>query len=407
MTRLLLSFAVVLSVTTGGSAADWPQFLGPHRDGHSSETQLNWNWPPTGPKVLWTFNAGSGWAGPAVAGGRLIFFHRVGDEEIVVCLDAATGKQQWKHAYATNYQDDFGFDNGPRATPTIAGNTVYTLGAAGELTAWELATGKKIWARNLLNDYKASKGFFGVACSPLVVDGQVLVNVGAKGAGIVAFDTATGKELWKSTDDGASYSSPTTATLDGQTVAVFYTRRGLRVLHPATGRSLYDIEWKPRDVNSVQAATPLVWNDEIFLSASYATGALLVRAKNGELTEIWSNDKSLSSQYTTAVRVGQYLYGTDGRSDYGNAQMRCVEWKTGKVRWSEAKYGVASVIAVDGGLLALTEHGDLVRFEASPDSYQERARATILGKPTRAMPALADGRLFARDGKKLIAVSLK
>ncbi|MCS6865017.1 MAG: PQQ-binding-like beta-propeller repeat protein [Gemmataceae bacterium] len=407
MARLLLSLSVVLAGTGGGLAADWPQFLGPHRDGHSPETQLNWNWPPTGPKVLWTFNAGSGWAGPVVAGQRLIFFHRLGDEEIVVCLDPATGQEQWKHRSATNYQDDFGFDNGPRATPTIAGNTVYTLGAAGELTALELTTGKKIWARNLLKDYQASKGFFGVACSPLVVDGKVLVNVGAKGAGIVAFDAASGQEVWKSTDDGASYSSPTTAQLDGQQVAVFYTRRGLRVVNPANGRSLYDIEWKPRDTNSVQAATPLVWNDEIFLSASYGTGALLVRCRKGELTEVWSNNQSLSSQYTTAVRVGEYLYGTDGRSDFGTGQMRCVAWKTGQVKWRETKYGVASVIAVDGGIVALTENGDLVRFDASPDGYKERARATILGKPTRAMPALAEGRLFARDAKKLIAVSLK
>jgi hypothetical protein len=157
----------------------------------------------------------------------------------------------------------------------------------------------------------------------------------------------------------------------------------------------------------VQAATPLVWKDEIFLTVSYATGAVLLRAKKGELEEVWSGDKSLSSQYNTPVRVGDYLYGTDGRSDFGNGQMRCVEWKTGAVKWAEKSFGVASVIAVDGGILALTEAGDLVRFDASPDGYKERARATILGKKQRAAPALADGRLFARDGKTLVCVSLK
>jgi outer membrane protein assembly factor BamB len=157
----------------------------------------------------------------------------------------------------------------------------------------------------------------------------------------------------------------------------------------------------------VQAATPLVWKGEIFLTVSYATGGVLLKAKGGTVDEIWSNDKSLSSQYTTPVRVGDYLYGTHGRSDVGNAQMRCVEWKTGAVTWTEANYGVASVIAVDGGLLALTEAGDLVRFDASPESYKERARAAILKKPTRAAPALANGLLFARDGKTLVCVSLK
>jgi outer membrane protein assembly factor BamB len=407
MLRFILSFTLTLALTLSAEAADWPQLLGPGRDGHSAETKLNWNWPKEGPKLLWKLDAGAGWAGPVVAGERLIFFHRVGDDEIVLCLDPATGKEKWQHKYPTKYTDDFNFDNGPRATPTIAGDKVFTLGANGDLTAVELATGKAIWHHNLLQDYKASKGFFGAACSPLVMGDKVLVNVGGRGAGVVCFDAANGKELWKSTDDGPSYSSPTAAELDGKPVAVFFTRVGLRVLDPASGKSLYDFPFKPRIEASVQAATPLVWKDEIFLTASYATGAVLLSAKKGELNELWSGDKSLSSQYTTPVRVGDYLYGTDGRSDFGNGQMRCVEWKTGAVKWAEKNFGVASVIAVDGGLLALTEAGDLVRFDASPDGYKERARATILTKPQRAAPALADGRFFARDGKTLVCVSLK
>jgi outer membrane protein assembly factor BamB len=356
---------------------------------------------------VWSAAVGTGWAGPVVAGDRLVVFHRVGDEELVQCLDPATGKEKWKHAYRTKYTDDFNFDNGPRATPTIAGDTVFTLGANGDLCATALASGKERWRKNLLDDYKASKGFFGAACSPLVTGDKVLVNVGGRGAGVVAFAAADGKELWKSTDDGPSYSSPAAAELDGKPAAVFLTRAGLRVLDPATGKSLYDYPWRPRIEASVQAATPLVWKDEIFLTVSYSTGAVLLSARKGELTELWANDKSLSSQYTTPVRVGDYLYGTNGRSDTGIAQMRCVEWKTGAVKWSADRFGVASVIAVDGGVLALTEDGDLVRFDASPDGYTERARGAVLTKPVRALPALADGRLFARDGKRLVCVSLK
>jgi outer membrane protein assembly factor BamB len=407
MLRLALPLALALALTRPAAGGDWPQLLGPARDGHSAETGLNWKWPKDGPKVLWKLDAGAGWAGPVVAGERLIFFQRVGDEEVVLCLDPATGKERWKHGYPTKYRDDFNFDDGPRATPTVAGAKVFTLGANGDLTALELASGKALWHRNLLEEYKAGKGFFGAACSPLVTGDRVLVNVGGKNAGVVAFDAATGKELWKSTSDGASYSSPTAAELDGQKVAVFLTRAGLRVLDPATGKSLYDFAWKPRIEASVQAATPLVWKDEIFLTVSYATGAVLLKAKKGELEEVWSGDKSLSSQYNTPVRVGEYLYGTHGRSDVGTAAMRCVEWKSGAVKWSEANFGVASVIAVDGGILALTEGGDLVRSDASPDGYKERARASILTKPVRAAPALANGRLFARDGKQLVCVSLK
>ena len=233
------------------------------------------------------------------------------------------------------------------------------------------------------------------------------MNVGAKGAGVVAFDTATGKELWKSTDDGGSYSSPVAAEIDGKLAAVFLTRFGLRVLDPATGRVRHELPFRPRLNESVQAATPLVWKDQIFLTVSYSTGAALMNAKGAELEEVWANDKSLSSQYSTPVRVGDYLYGVHGRADVGTAILRCVEWKTGAVKWSEANFGVASLIAVDGGLVALTEAGELVRFDAAPEGYKERGRAAILTKPTRAAPALADGRLFARDGTKLVCVKLK
>lgn len=407
MFRACLVLSLALARPLLVSANDWPQLLGPNRDGHSAETKLNWQWPQDGPPLLWKKDIGTGWAGPTIADGRLILFHRIGDDEIVAALDPASGKEIWTAKYPTRYRDDFDFDNGPRATPTVAGGTVFTLGANGDLHAWELATGKKLWSRNILADYKVPKGFFGVACSPLVIDKKLLVNVGGKGAGVVAFDPTTGQELWKATDDAASYSSPTAASIDGKLAAVFLTRFGLRVFDPTDGKVLYELPWRPRINESVQAATPLVWKDEVFLSVSYSTGAVVAKARAGELTELWANDKTLSSQYNTPVRVGEFIYGVHGRADVGTAQLRCVEWKTGTVKWSQPNFGVASLLAVDGGLLALTEAGDLVRFDATPDGYKERGRASILGKPTRAAPALADGRLYARDSSKLVCVGLK
>lgn len=404
--RLLAALALSL-LALPLTAADWPQFLGPTRDGQSPETKLNWDWPKDGPPVAWKKDVGTGWAGPVVAGGKVLLFHRVEDDEVLVAFDPATGKEVWMSKYATKYRDDFNFDNGPRATPLVSDGKVFTLGANGDLRAWELATGKALWDRNLLADYQGNKGFFGVACSPIVVGGKLLLNVGAKGAGIVAFDPANGKELWKATDDGASYSSPTSAEIDGKPVAVFLTRAGLQVLDPSDGKVRYSHPWRPRINESVNAATPLVWKDDIFITVSYSTGGAMLKAKGGELTEVWVNDKSLSCQYNTPVRVGDHLYGLHGRSDVGTAQLRCVEWKTGAVKWSEARFGVAVLVAVDGGLLALTESGDLVRFDASPDGYKERARFKLLGDKTRAAPALSDGRLYARDGNKLVCVKLR
>jgi len=402
---LTVCFTLALTLTLG--AADWPQLLGPTRDGHSTETRLNWAWPKDGPPIAWKLDVGTGWASPVVADGKVLLFHRVEDNEILVALDPATGKEKWTSKYVTKYRDDFNFDNGPRSTPCVNDGKVFTLGANGDLNAWELETGKLLWGRNIREEYKAVKGYFGVAPSPLIVGGKLVLNVGGKGAGVVALDPATGKELWKATDDLASYSSPTAAEIDGKVAAVFLTRFGLRVFEAATGKLMYEFEFKPRINESVQAATPLVWKDEIFLTASYATGAALVRVKGGELTEVWMNDKSLSSQYNTPVRVGDYLYGVHGRADVGTAQLRCIEWKTGAVKWSEEKFGVASLIAVDGGLVSLNEAGILVRFDASPDGYKERARAKILEKPTRATAVLANGLLFARDGTKLVCVNLK
>lgn len=405
MTRTL-AVGLTLALALTLRAADWPQFLGPTRDGQSPETKLNWDWPKDGPPVAWKIDVGSGWASPVVADGKVLLFHRVEDDEVLVALDPVTGKEKWAAKYATKYRDDFGFDNGPRATPCVHDGKVFTLGANGNLHAFDLATGKVLWARDVREEYKTVKGFFGIACSPLVVGGNLVLNVGGKGAGVVALDPATGKEKWKATDDAASYSSPTAAEIDGKAAAVFVTRFGLRVFDAATGKVLHEFAFRPRVNESVQAATPLVWKDEIFLTASYATGAALVRVKCGETTDLWANDKTLSSQYNTPVRVGDYLYGVHGRSDIGTAQLRCVEWKTGAVKWSEANFGVASLIAVDGGVLALTETGDLVRFDASPDGYKERGRVALLSKPTRATAALADGRLYARDGTKLVCVKL-
>ena len=388
-------------------AADWPQFHGPGRDNQSTETGLNWDWPKDGPPIAWKIEVGQGWAGPVVAGGRVILFHRVENDEVIACLDPVTGKEKWKFAYRTRYRDDFGFDEGPRSTPAIAGDKLFTLGANGDLHGLELATGKKLWSRSLLADYDAGKGFFGIATSPLVVGGKLLVNVGGRGAGIVAFDPTTGKELWKANNDAASYSSPTVAEIDGKTLALFLTREGLVMLDPNTGKIGYTFPWRPRLNESVNAATPLVWKNDIFITVSYGTGAVLLRPKGAELEELWSGDKSMSCQFNTPVRVGEYLYGAHGRVDARNVDMRCVEWKTGAVKWSQPKFGSTSVIAVDGGLIGMTEAGDLVRFEASPEIFKEKARAAILGSPMRAAPALADGRFYARDGKHLVCVKLK
>ncbi|MCZ2343432.1 MAG: PQQ-like beta-propeller repeat protein [Bacteroidales bacterium] len=400
--RLLLTLCALSAV-----AADWPGILGPNRDGHSSETGLNWNWPAAGPPQLWKKAIGAGFAGVSVAGGSVFLFHRIDDQEVLAALDPLTGQEKWTSSAPTQYRDDFNFDPGPRCVPVVADGRVFALGANGDLHAVEAKTGRKLWHRNIRSDYRAPKGYFGVGSTPIVVGERLLVNVGGKGAGIVAFAVATGKELWKATDDPGSYSAPTLAEISGKSRAIFLTRTGLVGLDPATGQVAFTHYFRSRLDASVNGATPLVWKGNVFLTSSYGVGAALFDVTGAEPEAIWENDRSIASQYNTPVRVGDYLYGTDGRADLGVARLRCVEWKTGTVKWTRENYGVAALIAVDGGILAVNENGELIRFDADPERYTERGRAAILRKPTRAIPALSDGLLFCRDEKDLVCVDLR
>src|SRR5258708_356788 len=204
--RTFLIVVAVLSI-----AADWLQYQGPNRDNTSPETGLARAWPKDGPKVVWKKDAGSGWAGPAVAAEIAILFYRVGDDEVVECVDAATGKEKWKQTYRARYVDDFSKDNGPRSTPAIVGDKVFTLGADGDLSAFDLEKGKRHWQRNINKDYNVQKGYFGVGTSPLVVAGTLIIHVGGKEAGVVAFDPANGKEIWKAAEAGVNSWRPVVA----------------------------------------------------------------------------------------------------------------------------------------------------------------------------------------------------
>jgi len=388
------------------AGADWPQFLGPTRNGISTETGLLQTWSQKGPPVLWEREVGEGFSGPVVAGERLILFHRLDGDEVVECLDPATGKPRWKFGYACAYRDPLRKGNGPRSTPLIAGAQVWTVGASGILTCLELPTGKKVWQRNLAEDYQLRPNYFGVGTSPLVEGDLLVLNVGARDAGIVAFNKDTGKEIWKATDHDASYASAVAATIAGERHLIFFTREGLVSLDPANGAVRFSKRWRAKINESVNAASPVVVDDQIFLTACYSTGAVLLRVTKDGPKEEWRNDESLSCHYPTPVYREGSLYGFDGRQEEG-ARLRCIDWKTGKVHWSKDGFGCGSLIVAEGNLIVLSEDGDLVLVEATPAAYREKARASVLTGPCRSQIALANGRLFARDNKNLKCWNLK
>lgn len=386
---------------------DWPQFLGPARDGVYRGDDVAPSWGKSGPPVIWQRDVGQGFSGPVVAGGRLVLFHRIGDREVLDCLDAKTGEPIWRSDGPASYDDDFGFDEGPRATPTVAERKVYTFGAQGMLTCRDLASGEPVWSVDTAETFGAPKGFFGMACSPLVEGDAVIVNVGGRdGAGIVAFDRNTGDVLWKATDDEASYSSPVAATVGGKRRVFVVTGNGLVTLDPAGGRIAARFPWRPPVRTSVTAATPLVVGDKVFLSASYGAGAVLLKIADGRLDPLWSGDESLSNHYATSVHHDGFLYGFHGRQEQGPS-LRCVELASGKVRWEEEGFGAGSVLIAGDKLLALTEKGQLVCAPATPEGFKPTARAQVLPFECRAYPALSAGRLYARSPKKLACVDLR
>jgi outer membrane protein assembly factor BamB len=388
-------------------AGDWPQFLGPNRDGVAADPVAG-TFPAGGPKVVWSAKVGQGFSGPVVAGGSVVIFHRVGNDAVVRCLDAATGTEKWASKYPTDYRDDFGFDEGPRATPAISGGRVYTFGAEGMLACWNLADGAKAWSVDTRAQFHADKGFFGVACSPLVEGDLVVLNVGGKGgAGVVAFDRGDGRVRWKATGDEAGYASPVAATLGGRRYVLSFNRAGLAGIDPPTGAVKFSFPWRSRSHASVNAATPLVVGDDVFLSASYGTGAVLLHVgADGKPGEVWSGDESLSNHYATSVYRDGMLYGFDGRQEM-TPRLRCVEWKTGKVRWTQEDFGAGTLMRAGDRLVILTEKGELVIAPATPEGFRPVARARVLKSTCRAHAALAGGMLYARDQETLLCVDLR
>ncbi|MDA1185141.1 MAG: PQQ-like beta-propeller repeat protein [Acidobacteria bacterium] len=387
-------------------AEDWPQFLGPSRDGVYRGPALAEEWDGRGPAVVWRIPVGAGFSGPAVAQGHVILFHRLGDEEVVQAIDPRTGESQWRYAYPTSYRDDFGFDEGPRAVPVVAEGIVYTFGAQGQLHAIDLDKGTRIWSVDTMRRFGTPKGFFGAAGSPLVEGGRVMANVGGQQGGIAAFDARTGEVLWTATRDGASYSSAAVATIAGDRQAIFLTREGLVGLEPATGDVLFERPWRARTASSVNVATPLVIGDLIFVSAEYGPGAGVFRLDGATLAELWASNEVLTNHYATSVHRDGVLYGFHGRQEFGPS-LRAVDLRTGRVRWNVDQFRGGTVTLAGDRLLILRERGELVLADASPEAYRPLASAQILTGTVRAYPALSDGYLFARNDDTLICLDLR
>ncbi len=394
---------LTLALTPALLAADWPQFLGPNRDSHSPEKVPAWKDPP---KVLWRQPVGEGHSSPVVAGGVAYAFYqpRGRDADALAAFDAKTGERKWERSYD---RDKFTppYGSGPRGTPAVDGGKVYTLGNTGVLACWDAKTGDVAWKVDTLREFGAKNLFFGISTSPTVVGDRVVVMVGGKGHGVVAFDKTTGKVAWTATDDPASYASPLPLGRGDDARLVFLTGSHLRAL-AAAGKELWAVPFK--DKLNESSTTP-VKAGELIVGSSVTAGSIAVKPGGGKPEVAW-RDETLTCYFSTPVVVGPHLYMINGAATLLNPSitLRCVEAATGRVLWSKekvGKYHAALVRTGDDKLLMLDDGGHLILLQPDPAGYKELARAKVCG-PTWAHPALADGRLYVRDEKELICLQM-
>ncbi len=399
--RIVCILVVLSTVASAVHAGDWPGFLGPLRNGTSQEPLKIAQWEKAGPKVQWRAKVGKGFAGPIVVNNVVYQAHRLGEEDILSAYEAGTGKLKWEAKTSA-----LGLA-GPQSTPLFQDDIVVSLSYGGKLWAVDTTTGKVLWAKNLRKLFSPPEGYFGAGAGLIAHDGKVLLNVGGRGASVVAFDLRSGEVAWKVGDDPPSYASPVLRANGKVTEAVFFTRTGLLVLDAQSGEVKQSYRHRANYEASVNAATPVLQGTEIFLSSCYETGAILLDTNGAKPKVLWENDTSLSSHFNTPVKLGDALFGCHGRQDRSSVDLACVEWQTGKRLWTQKKFGVAHLIAVNTTLLAWTERGELVQFEANDKEYRELQRATLLEGLTRAPPALSNGVLYVHNEAELIAVALK
>jgi len=404
---LLMLVAVAASPVTAG---DWPGFLGPHRDGISSETGLLDTFPATGPKVNWRVSGGVGMSGLAVADGRVVTMVESGAKQQVWAIALASGKLLWKTDVAIAYRNGMG--NGARATPTIAGETVVVFTGEGQLVALQAKTGAISWKQDVVTSLKGRVADYGMACSPLVIGDLVVVTPGAPRAAVAAYKLADGTKAWTAGNGPAGYSSPAVLTAGGRRQLVAFLGDQAVGLDPVKGTSL----WRYPYVTDYDCniATPLAVKGRVFLSSGENHGSVMLELKKAgnrlSPAVAWQSQGPgavMRNEWQTSILLGGHLYGMDNVGGAGPVtHLGCLDAATGKLAWKQKRFGKGNLIAADGKLWISTLRGELVLVAASPKGFRELARAEVLG-PTRQAPSLADGNLLLRDDAEILCLDIK
>ena len=372
---------------------DWPQALGASRNGKSSFS-LPDGWTPDQMKLAWQIDAGEGFAGPIIVKQVAYLWDRSGKTLRLRAVSLVDGKLLWTVQRPAVYAGGSDPDKGPRATPTYANGKIFAWSGGGILLCVDAKAGNVLWEKNLAKEMPGGEGYFGFGAGVLVIDDTVMVNIGSRTAAVIGLEVATGDLRWKAGKDDPSYAAPVAAKLDGKNVALFVTRLHFYVIDPADGTIIAQTDFGKKGATVNGASPVLLENNQVFLNSAYGVGGRVVKlptAADPSLTDIWSNNSSFASQYITPVAQDGFLYGTTGREDFNDGQLRCVRAEDGKVMWNQANWPLSHGIMASGKFLALTLDSRLVLIEPSSEKFIKLGEKKLADAATRPMPALANG----------------
>ncbi len=436
----MLTFALS-AATSSATAQDWPRLLGATYDGVAPASDVSIDWSAK-PEFVWSVNLGDGYGLGSVVGAQYLQMDAersaTGVLERIRSFDLDSGELRWEQSQSIQYRDMYGYEAGPRGTPAVHNDKIVSLGVSGQLNCRRLGDGKLIWNVDTNAKYAVVQNFFGVGTSPLIIDDRVIVMVGGSpqedqriapgrldrvspnGSALVAFDLSDGKELWRAGNDLASYSSPRPMTIDGKTIVLAFARSKLLAIDPIDGKLLWQFEHRAEILESVNAMVPVVDGDHVFISECYDVGSVLLEATLRDAKVVWSDPpgnrraQAMRVHWSTPILVDGNLYGCSGRNA-PDSDFRCIDFKTGKVHWSDDRRTRVSITRVGDMLVLLEERGELQIVRPDPERFDLVARWDLsiadgqrpkISYPCWAAPIVVGDKLIVRGDDKVICLRL-
>ena len=409
--REFVFFAIVVLLTTvsvSAQSSDWTQWGGPQRNFKSDSKGLATTWPETGPRRLWQRELGEGYSAIVADRGMLFTMYRKGENEVVIALDAATGKTIWEYSYAASFSPEYDMSHGPgpHATPLVTGNFVFASGATGKLHCLDRKSGKFLWSHDLLKEFHGNVRVNGYSCSPIAYKDTIVMMVGGQGSSLVAFNQKDGSVAWKKHDFRNSTSSPIVINVDGQDQLVAFMWDEVVGVDPTNGNLLWN---HPHPVEHGLNTTTPIWGPDnlLFVSSGYDGGSRVIKLnRSGDKTtteEVWAH-RLMRVHFTNAIRVGDSVYGSSG--DFGPAPFTAIDVKTGKVLWRHRSFPRASFLFADGRFVILDEDGQLLLATPTGEGLTVTSKVQVLSSQSWTVPSLVGTRLYVRDRKNIVALDL-